>query len=181
MGKEELLLALTRMRYGNSCLPFELEVEAEQKLKQSHEEAALKLLRVFVGAWRLLRTPPPGYTDPGARSTCRGTWARVTIDQFRHLILRTFYGHMVFTNPTPAVQYRFCVVRGFAYGAVAGAAGREDDLKRFKTAVTLARLWAVGVVIRNSRLTRHQSWHAQVGLGRIVALYHCSSTSYQIR
>jgi hypothetical protein len=26
--------------------------------------------------------------------------------------------------------------------------------------VTLARLWAVGVVIRNSRLTRHQSWHA---------------------
>jgi hypothetical protein len=27
---------------------------------------------------------------------CRGTWARVNIDQFRHLALRTFYGDMVF-------------------------------------------------------------------------------------
>ena len=40
----------------------------------------------------LLRTParPP--------AVCRGTWARDTIDQFRRLALRTFYGHMVFTN-----------------------------------------------------------------------------------
>ena len=29
----------------------------------------------------------------GWHLTCRGTWARVTIDQFRHLALRTFYGH----------------------------------------------------------------------------------------
>ena len=42
------------------------------------------------------------------RKVCRGAWARVTIDQFRHLALRTFYGHtkfsMVFTNMFP-VQF----------------------------------------------------------------------------
>ena len=39
---------------------------------------------------------------PSASSFSCSTWggarARVTIDQFRHLALRTFYGHMVFTN-----------------------------------------------------------------------------------
>ena len=29
---------------------------------------------------------------------CRGTWARVTMDQFRHLALRNFYEYMVFTR-----------------------------------------------------------------------------------
>ncbi len=43
----EMLLALTRMRYGNSCLPFELEVEAEAKLKKQHEHNALKLMVRF--------------------------------------------------------------------------------------------------------------------------------------
>ena len=29
--------------------------------------------------------------DISATQVCRGTWARVTIDKFRHLALRTFY------------------------------------------------------------------------------------------
>eukprot|EP01052_Picozoa_sp_SAG31_P006997 SAG31_NODE_329_length_17643_cov_10.377793_2_plen_1951_part_00 len=98
--KEELLLALARMRYGNSCLPFELEVQAELRLKQRHEENALRLMRVYVGAWRLMRNPPSEYKT-------------------------------------------------------------EAEIRKYKVAVQLARLWAIGVVIRNSRLTRHQSWHAQ--------------------
>ena len=91
----ELLLALTRMRYGNSCLPFELEVRrasiratavvivphtplllstpslrlwlliavwlqirAEQRLTQQHELNALKLMGVYVGAWKMMKYPP---------------------------------------------------------------------------------------------------------------------------
>jgi hypothetical protein len=30
--------------------------------------------------------------------TCRGTWARVTIDQFIHMALQTLYGYVLFTN-----------------------------------------------------------------------------------
>eukprot|EP01050_Picozoa_sp_SAG11_P000599 SAG11_NODE_20_length_25330_cov_18.348143_17_plen_1316_part_00 len=100
IGKEELLLALTRMRYGNSCLPFELQVEAELKLKRLHEQNAMRLIRVYVRAWRMMRHPPEKYKTAA-------------------------------------------------------------EISRHKSAVKLARLWAIGVVIRNSRLTRHQSWHAQ--------------------
>jgi hypothetical protein len=42
-------------------------------------------------------------TRAPARKQVSWTWARVTIGQFRHLALRTFYGHMVFTNILPAV------------------------------------------------------------------------------
>lgn len=44
MQFHELLLALTRMRYGNSCLPFEMEVQAEQRLNRQHELNAMKLM-----------------------------------------------------------------------------------------------------------------------------------------
>ena len=95
----ELLLALTRMRYGNSCLPFELEIRAEQRLTQQHELNALKLMGVYVGAWKMMKYPPAH--------------------------IKT-----------------------------------EADLRRYKAAVNVARLWAIGTVIRHTRLSRHQSWHA---------------------
>ena len=28
--------------------------------------------------------------------TCRGAWARLTVDQFKRLALRKFYGHMIY-------------------------------------------------------------------------------------
>jgi hypothetical protein len=33
-----------------------------------------------------------------SRATCRGTWARATIDHFRHGALQTLYGHILCTN-----------------------------------------------------------------------------------
>ena len=33
-------------------------------------------------------------TNPNAAAVCRGAWTRVTIEQFRHLALRNFYGHI---------------------------------------------------------------------------------------
>lgn len=57
-------------------------------------------MRVYVGAWRMMRYPPEEYTT-------------------------------------------------------------EAEIKRYRAAVHLARLWAIGVVIKNSRLSKHKSWHAQ--------------------
>ena len=96
----ELLLALTRMRYGNSCLPFDKEVEAEATLKERHEQAALRLMGVFAGAWKIMRYPPSQYKT-------------------------------------------------------------DAEIKRFRTAVVIARTWIIGFVIKNSRLSKHKSFHAQ--------------------
>jgi hypothetical protein len=40
-----VMLALCKMRFGNSCLPFDLEIQAEERQKQRHEETAARLIQ----------------------------------------------------------------------------------------------------------------------------------------
>merc|ERR1712232_1352003 len=56
---EEIMLALCRMRFGNSCLPFDLEIEADEKLQRRRQENAARLIQMCVLSWRMGRNPPP--------------------------------------------------------------------------------------------------------------------------
>jgi len=54
----EVMLALCKMRFGNGCLPFDLEIEAEEKMQLRHHNTAARLIQVCVSAWRMGRNPP---------------------------------------------------------------------------------------------------------------------------
>jgi hypothetical protein len=49
-------------------------------------------------ACRRSSSAPKKVSVSGRAATCRGTWARVTIEQFRHLAVQTFQGHRASTN-----------------------------------------------------------------------------------
>ena len=67
-------------------------------------------------------------TNPNAAAVCRGAWTRVTIEQFRHLALRNFYGHMAFTNILPTGR-RPGGGGGGGSGGAAGDAGAGADAR----------------------------------------------------
>ena len=54
----ELLLALSRMRFGNRCLEFDREVDAEHKVQQKHEADARRIMSICASAWKMARNPP---------------------------------------------------------------------------------------------------------------------------
>lgn len=39
------MLALVKMRFGNSCLPFDLEMEADEKLRRRSQDTAARLIQ----------------------------------------------------------------------------------------------------------------------------------------
>jgi len=41
----EVMLALCKMRFGNSCLPFDLEMEADEKLRRRTQDTAARLIQ----------------------------------------------------------------------------------------------------------------------------------------
>ena len=57
----ELLLALSRMRFGNRCLDFDKEVEREHEIQQKHEADAYRILAICVRAWLSRRNPPADF------------------------------------------------------------------------------------------------------------------------
>ena len=46
-----------------SCLPFDLEIEADEKLQRRRQENAARLIQMCVLSWRMGRNPPPGTGD----------------------------------------------------------------------------------------------------------------------
>ena len=57
----ELLLALSRMRFGNRCLEFDKEVEREHDIQEKHEADAYRILAICVRAWLSRRNPPANF------------------------------------------------------------------------------------------------------------------------
>jgi len=75
----EVMLALVKMRFGNSCLPFELEIAADEKLRRRTQDTAARLIQMSVMAWRMGRTPPAYITGEKEREN----WATtVSIARF---------------------------------------------------------------------------------------------------
>eukprot|EP01050_Picozoa_sp_SAG11_P025940 SAG11_NODE_6035_length_1405_cov_1.515314_1_plen_468_part_11 len=54
----ELLLALSKLRFGDDCLPFEKEIEADMKKQRRREAMAHSILKAFINAWRMSKSPP---------------------------------------------------------------------------------------------------------------------------
>ena len=48
---------------GCSCLPFDLEIEADEKLQRRRQENAARLIQMCVLSWRMGRNPPPSVGD----------------------------------------------------------------------------------------------------------------------
>lgn len=98
----ELLLALSRMRFGNRCLDFDREVDAEHKMQEKHEADAMRMISIFVSAWKMARNPPP------------------------HIVT-------------------------------------DQDHKRWRAAVGVARLWVLKAAIKTIRVSNQRTWqHRQI-------------------
>ena len=64
----EVMLALCKMRFGNSCLPFDLEMEADEKLRRRTQDTAARLIQ-YANA----TLPPIHHSSSHPSSFCRLT------------------------------------------------------------------------------------------------------------
>ena len=72
----EVMLALCRMRFGNSCLPFDLEIEADEKLKLRTQNTAARLIQICWLAHKMGRKSGKSGVDLLVVEICR-YWVRM--------------------------------------------------------------------------------------------------------
>ena len=79
---------------------------------------------------------PVGLSCTAVSITCRGTWARVTIDEFRHLALQTFKKYRASSNICSNKMFKM------THPKQAGVGGEQDQLGIVsRTVRRTGRLW----------------------------------------
>jgi hypothetical protein len=142
----EVMLALVKMRFGNSCLPFELEIAADEKLRRRTQDTAARLIQCEIVVL-LLRPPLPlnVLSSNAYASKCAATGLCTCLGRMSVMAWRM--------GRTPP-----------AY--ITGEKEREN----WATTVSIARFWVMTVAIKKSRISANR---LKVSGHRSLALSGC--------